>query len=52
MRSDSQEREDDEIARLLAADPNANIVDGESQAWLLTATALDVAKAAIAREQD
>ena len=48
---DDQQHQD-EIARILAEDPNANIVDGASQAWLLTGKALDVAKAAIAREQD
>jgi hypothetical protein len=39
----------DEIGRLIAADPNANLVEGEAQAWLLTGKALDVAKAAVGR---
>jgi hypothetical protein len=50
--ADDEQQHQDEIARILAEDPNANIVDGEPQAWLLTGKALDVAKAAIGRDPD
>ena len=39
--------EQDEIGRLLAEDPNAHIVEGDQQAWLLTGDAVKVAHDAI-----
>ena len=51
MDDDEKQRQQDEIGRILAGDPNANVVEGEAQAWLLTSKALDVAKAALGRHQ-
>jgi hypothetical protein len=42
-----QKQRHDEIDEIFANDPNANVVEGEQQAWLLTGDALNVAKAAI-----
>jgi len=41
----------DEIGDLLASDPNANVVEGKPQAWLLTGTALEVAREAIGKSE-
>jgi hypothetical protein len=48
---DQKQRQQDEIARILAEDPNANVVEGEAQAWLITGKALEVAKVALGRRQ-
>jgi hypothetical protein len=41
----------DAIDKIFDADPNANVVEGKQQAWLLTGKALEVAKAALGRRQ-
>jgi hypothetical protein len=38
---------EDEIDKILADDPNANVVEGDQQAWLLTGDDLKVARDAV-----
>jgi len=40
----------DEIDRLIAADPNATVVEGEEEAWLLTGAAAKVARDLVAKK--
>jgi ribosomal protein S27E len=47
---DERKSEADEIGEILANDPNAHVVPGEAQAWLLTGKALEVARAALGRD--
>jgi hypothetical protein len=44
--ADEQKSSADEIAEILANDPRAHVVEGETQAWLLTGKALEVAREA------
>jgi hypothetical protein len=49
--ADDEKQQPDEIDKLIAADPNANLVEGKPQAWLLTGAALNVARAAVGRRE-
>ncbi len=39
--------EPDEIDKLIAEDPNANVVEGDQQVWLLTGAQVKVAREAL-----
>jgi hypothetical protein len=49
--ANDREQDYDEIARILAADPNATVVAGKAQAWLLTGNTIEIARAAVARSR-
>jgi hypothetical protein len=42
---------EDEIDKILAADPNANVVEGDQQAWLLTGDQVKVARDALPKPE-
>jgi hypothetical protein len=48
---DDEKQEMDEIDKLFAADPNATVVEGEKQAWLLTGVAAKVARDLVEKKQ-
>jgi len=48
MANDEKQRVD-EIDAIFAADPNATVVEGEQQVWLLTGKGLEAAEAALGR---
>lgn len=53
MTDDEKQQELDEIDRLIAEDPNAHLVEGRAEGWLLTGRAFEIAKAALGcRETD
>jgi hypothetical protein len=41
----------DEIDKIFADDPNATVVEGEQQAWLLTGDQIKVARDLVAKQQ-
>jgi hypothetical protein len=48
--ADEETPEPDEIDKLLAADPNAHVVEGEAQVWLLTGDQVKVAREALPKK--
>jgi hypothetical protein len=50
LADDEQRQEMDAIDKLFAADPNATVVEGEKQAWLLTGVAAKVARDLVAKK--
>jgi hypothetical protein len=49
--ADDQEHHQDEIARLLAADPHANVVEGEgTTVWLATGDQMKLARDLVAKK--
>lgn len=50
MAEDTKKSERDEIGRLIAADPNANLVEGGDEVWLLTGDQVKMAREALAGE--
>ena len=43
----TDKNEIDKIDEILAADPNANVVEGQQEVWLLTGDQMKVAKEAL-----